>query len=469
MFSLRSTPYEALETKPQNPSLRTQAQETRSDLNPMLFRLKYYLVVFAGILSSSHGTLMRCQAQDGFRRYEGKHVEILTDLPDDPIVNAELRELPKAFDAAIPIWCEFFGVPLEEVTAWKATACIMLDKQRFRSAGLIPLAVPEFPYGFQYGDQLFVTEQPSAYYRRHLLIHEGTHWFMSRYFGANAPPWIMEGMAEYFGTHRWEYSQGKLIAPVIPIDKKDVPYWGRITRIQKDLDAGKAPSLEQIMQYNNTAHRRPEAYAWSWAAVVFMLNHPDTKPAFLEVLEQPMHPDATQTRWLFQRLRNRWPAIRESWNAFVSELEYGWTSAPGMLSVSEKPQLLGRQALKFTVASDKSWQASGFYVLQGAKLKIVADGKFEVAKTTSPWMSTADGVTLEYYRGQPLGKLMLGFAMPRKVEGETQKLQVVPLGMNSEIIAPLSGELHLRINESTKDLIGNQGSLEVEIELISRP
>ncbi|MEM7474891.1 MAG: DUF1570 domain-containing protein [Planctomycetota bacterium] len=408
-------------------------------------------------------------AQDGFRRFEGKYIELITDLPADPEVDLELQELPKAFDAAVPIWCEFFEVSPDDVASWKATACLMLDKQRFRSAGLIPAGVPEFPYGFQYGDQLFVTEQPSAYYRRHLLIHEGTHWFMSRQFGANAPPWIMEGMAEYFGTHRWEYSQGELFAPIIPVQKKEVPYWGRITRIQKDLETGKAPSLEQVMQYDNTAHRRPEAYAWSWAAVVFMLNHPDTREAYLDMLNQPMQPDPIQTRWLFQRLRSRWPAIRESWNAFVSDLEYGWTPEPGMLQVSPQPRKLGSQEIQLTLSTQESWQASGFYVLEGTKLQVRAKGKFRVAETSAPWISTADGVSLEYYRGQPLGRLMLGFAMPRNGTSKTEKLTIVPLGMESETVAPLSGELHFRINESPGALQDNQGDLQIELKLLSSP
>lgn len=405
---------------------------------------------------------------EGFRRYEGKYIELLTDLPDRADVNAELEQLPKAFDAAMPLWCEYFGVKLSEVEDWQAQACIMLEKERFRGAGLIPAGVPEFPYGFQYYDQLFVSEQPSAYYRRHLLIHEGTHWFMSRHFGANAPPWIMEGMAEWFGTHRWNSETQQLELSVVPADKTLVPYWGRVRKIREQLEAGTAPSLEDIMQYDNTAHRSVDAYAWSWAAVVFMVNHPDTKEAFREVLQQPMRPDMTQTRWLFAKLKARWPSIREQWNAFTSDLDYGWSPQGGMLTISNKPTKLAGSSTPITIHSDRSWQASSVYATAGSKIRIRATGSYEVAQLPKPWVCFADGVTLEYYRGQPLGRLMLAISTPRNKPSATQQITILPLATEAVVEMPQTGELHFRVNEASRERSDNQGELTVQIELLEK-
>ena len=197
-----------------------------------------------------------------------------------------------------------------------------------------------------------------------------------------------------------------------------------------------------------------------------MLNHPDTRQAFLEMLKQPMSPGKSQTRWLFQKLKARWPAIREAWNAYITELEYGWTPEAGMLQVSAQHKLLSGSSAEISVATEESWQASGYYVLRGSKLRIRAVGSYQVAETLKPWISYADGVTLEYYRGQPLGRLMLAFAMPRNGVSKTETLSVLPLGTEVEVTAPLSGELQFRVNESPSRLQDNQGTLRVVVEVL---
>lgn len=404
------------------------------------------------------------KGSDGFYHFAGKHLELVTDLPPD----AELERLPEVFDLAVPIWCETFGVAEDAVTDWKATAYVMLDRGRFKTAGVIPNQVPEFPYGYQYGNLLFVSEQPSAYYRRHLVLHEGTHWFMSRYFKGNAAPWIMEGMAELLGTHTWDPDAAHLSLNVLPQNKRDFPYWGRITRIHEDIDGGVAPSLDSILQYDNTAHRRVEAYAWSWAAVLFMTQHPRTREAFQEMLAQTHRPDGSQSRWLVRRLGKDWSRVREEWNSFITDLDYGYRTASGMLSISPQPKVLRDRAV-ISVGVNQSWQASGVVLRSGMKVRITAsDDLFVVRPGARPWMSSAGGITLEYFNGRPTGQLVMQQVAPRppKAVGATEKLEVLTVGQELIWTAEENGELHFRINESSADLVDNVGELELEIALI---
>ena len=41
----------------------------------------------------------------GIRKLEGKHITLYTDLP----AAREVDELPRVFDAAVPLWCDYFG------------------------------------------------------------------------------------------------------------------------------------------------------------------------------------------------------------------------------------------------------------------------------------------------------------------------------------------------------------------------
>ncbi len=140
-------------------------------------------------------------AAAGIRKLTGKHLTLYTDLPAD--TGPAVDELPRVFDAAVPLWCEYFGVDPAKPAEWKIVGSLMKDKERFLGAGLYSENLPPFPHGFSQGSQVWLYDQPSDYYRRHLLLHEGTHAFMNRWLGGAGPPWYMEGMAELLGTHQW--------------------------------------------------------------------------------------------------------------------------------------------------------------------------------------------------------------------------------------------------------------------------
>lgn len=403
------------------------------------------------------------EASGGFNKLSGSHLELITDLP----LTNDLKELPKVFDAAIPLWKEIFDVSDNQVKDWVCQGHIMLDRARFEQAGMIPLHLPNFPYGFQYGNQIWVSEQQSAYYRRHLLLHEGTHWFMNRKYGNNAPPWLMEGIAEWLGTHSWNSVTGELQLGVVPNSKSEVPYWGRMKIIREALDEGTAPSIETIMRYGNSAHREVEAYAWSWAAVLFFREHPRSRATFQRLLEMPLRPDNSVTSWFYRQLQNEWPEIRAEWNALLTDLDYGYTATPGMLMISPKDVRSFPQRSEFILDPSRSWQASGFLVKPGEKIRVQAQGSVILSRTPRPWQSYADGVTLEYHRGQPLGRLTMIIAEPTTDPTQTsQRLEPIALGSDLEITAQNAGELHFRLNEPAKNLADNEGELRLVITRI---
>lgn len=117
------------------------------------------------------------------RVVEGRYVRLISDVTESALAQNALQEgrppatnrLPvnlledwvRAFDAAVPQWCQFWQVPLERVDRWRVTMYVMGDKERFRREGLIPAAVPDFPHGYQWGDSAWVVLQPGDYYTRH--------------------------------------------------------------------------------------------------------------------------------------------------------------------------------------------------------------------------------------------------------------------------------------------------------------
>ncbi|MFO0943103.1 MAG: hypothetical protein U0930_20400 [Pirellulales bacterium] len=422
-------------------------------------------MAITGILCATIAGNARAQSADGFSRIVGKHITIVTDLPmTDSKTAAELQELPEVFEQAFAFWCEQFSVDRKSTQDWKVTLYVMLERERFRQAGLIPKDVPEFPNGWQYKDELWVMEQVSPYYRRHLILHEGTHWFMYRKYGFYDAPWLAEGMSELLGTHHW--LDKKLTMGVIPANQLEVPFWGRIKIIREQSAAGTAPSFEEILRYSKTAHQSLDAYAWSWAMIVFLKNHPDTRKIFEDLLRQQAMNSLEVEKWLRQRLNDRLPQIRTAWRSFVTELDYGYSAEPGMLRLSENiKKMSANDGSTISVSSKKGWQATGLTVNVRDELSIKASGKYSVAQQPKPWICTPAGVTLEYYRGQPLGKPMMVVLSPQIAEAAVELVDSIPIGDQANWTATEAGELFFRINESAGMLSDNEGEMTVEVSL----
>ena len=393
----------------------------------------------------------------GFHRVDGQRLTVVTDLP----VDDELRRLPLLFEQAMKNWSNLFSVPLGDANTWRVTMYLMLERQRFKDGGLLPPEIPEFPHGWQSGDKIWINEQPSPYYRRHLMLHEGTHWFMERKYGKYHAPWFMEGMAEWLATHR--VRNGILELAIIPNDKLEVPFWGRISVIQQQLSDGVSPSMEDIWRYSNTAHQLPDAYAWSWAMVLFLNHHPSTSGLMQAVLKQPAMSTSEMERWLRSRLRTKLPRLRSEWAAFVADLDYGYTPTSGILSLSAQPSPLNSE-VTLEIDTRLGWQASGIQVESGQELDISAEGEFVLAGLPRPWTSFPDGVTLEYYRGMPIGKLMMTIVGPiAKEPATTSAPAITPVGSKATVVTQTSGEVFFRINEPSGSLGDNSGMVTIRI------
>ena len=144
------------------------------------------------------------------RRLESKHLTLITDLPPSEQVDA----LPALFDQAFPQWCAYFGVDAGQLDAWHVQGHLMKSRPRFEAAGLIPPGMHEFRSGYAEGSKLWCYDQTSEYYRRHLLLHEGTHAFMHTILNGVGPSWYAEGIAELLATHR--LADGQLTLNCLP-------------------------------------------------------------------------------------------------------------------------------------------------------------------------------------------------------------------------------------------------------------
>lgn len=393
----------------------------------------------------------------GIRKISGKHLDLYTDLPRAPA----LDELPKIFDMAVPQWCEYTGLDPMVVEKWRLVGCLIVDRAKFERCGLVPADLPKFLHGLQRGKRIWWYEQDSDYFRRHLMLHEGTHAFFDAFCSGLGPAWYAEGMADMLATHAWR--EGKLTLNIMPQSKTEYPNWGRIKLIKDDVAAGVPRSLTSVIHVNNIPFAATDYYAWSWGACVFFDHDPARREAFRELVRHVDEP--------LDRFAERVMAIgddpgklAEEWQVFSRELDYGYDVARSAM-VHKKDIKPPAADDKAEIAASRSWQSTGWQVKEGLKYQLTATGRYQVAKGPKPWISEPDGVTLRYFRGVPLGQLQAAISTAHKDDPEaaTPLLSPVRVGNGREWVAQSDGVLYLRINDSPAERSDNDGQCTVTI------
>ncbi len=399
-------------------------------------------------------------SQSGIRRLQSKHLELYTDLASTP----EVDLLPHLFDLAVPQWRDYFRIPSERVRLWKMRGYLMSDKERFRKIGLLPDNLPPFLNGYQRGHEIWMYEQPSAYYRRHIVLHEGTHAFMDCLLGGKGPPWYSEGMAELMATHSWKAKHLQL--GYFPRNRDEVESWGRIKIIREDVAAGDAKSIHQVMLYGPRAHLQVGPYGWCWAACALM----DGTPRFHDAFRQlPQHVQENPSTFIQTTLRLFGPNIgqlNQQWQLFTHRIEYGYDVQREAI-VNVENRSLPAEGREVVVSTERGWQSTGIQVAAGATYLLEASGRYQIAETSKVWWCEPPGVTIRYYAGQPLG-IVLAAADDASDSPTymTQLLSAKPVGDKRELTFARSGTLYLRINDSPAELADNRGEARVRIRQI---
>jgi hypothetical protein len=323
----------------------------------------------------------------------------------------------------------------------------------------MPDYLPAFQNGYSWNYDLWLYDQPSDYYRRHLLLHEGTHGFMNTVLGSCGPPWYMEGIAELLATHRWK--DGRLELSTMPADRSEVPMWGRIKIIRDAYAERRAWRLKRVLQYAPDNQSETDPYAWCWGLATLLDGHPAYRERFRRLRELVTVPDFTER--FCELFAADWADLSDQWQVFVADLEYGYDVARNAIDFAPGRPLTNETA-KVTVAADRGWQNSGLRLEAGKTYRLTAAGRYQVAGVPQIWWCEPGGVSIRYYRGQPLGLLLAAVrADEGSADGLTPLVRPVAVGLQADLTPQHTGTLYLRINDSAAELADNSGTVSVEI------
>jgi len=392
------------------------------------------------------------------RKFTSRRLVLYSDIDERTAVR-----LPPLVDALYEELVAYFGElpPARDGAEWQITGYVMRDPERFSAAGLVPSSLPPFHHGLNRRRRFWMHEQSFDYYLEHLLLHEATHCFMTTLPGPSGPAWYMEGMAEHFATHR-ALSNGDIEFRIIPSMPDETQGFDRLTLIRKEVDAGRAQSLDGVFSISEAAFAEPLPYAWSWAACVFLDSQPDCRGRFRELGDNALR---SRFRAEFdQRFAADADVLQVRWRLFVHTLCYGYETDRAFLVV-DKADSSSQRAADVTVRADAGWQSMRMHLKQGATYELTAAGQFSLADSPRSWSSEANGISVEYADERPLGRLLAAVVGDDlRLPAATQTLlKPIDVGGRARLTAPIDGTLYLRINDRWDRLADNRGELTVRV------
>ena len=392
---------------------------------------------------------------------DGRYIHLTTDLAS----SAEADSLVASFDAAVMQWIQFWNVQDDAITNFKVEACVIGNKADFKRRGLIPAEVPDFPFGYARGNQVWVLAQQSEYYTRHLLLHEGAHSLAYHLFNGAGPTWYQEGSAELLATHLGKNRD--ITINRIPPTRDDAPFWGRFKRMNQAREKSEVPSFDTVMGYQPNLTGDVATYSWSWAACMVLSVYPEYRPAFLAAAQQGQETGPLFNRKLKTALGAQWPILAARWRLTCNDLDYGYDWKREQVSLSAKDPIWDGKDLTLQVQPDRGWQSCGVRIPRGASIRVTAAGEITLAEQPKPWVSQPPGITFQYHHGRPLGQLQMCL-LPNATNPQATRVEPLKIqGFNDPAVlkVPEYSWLLFRVNDAVGERSDNRGSYQVTLQV----
>ncbi len=208
-------------------------------------------------------------AQPSLETYETKYYKLATDLDQDG-ARAAIRHITLMAEEYYER-TRGFGKTVNE----RLPIFILRSPATYRELGGMPGTAGVFIHDRAGGDRLMAMVRESDPGESwHVIQHEGFHQFSAASIGRDLPPWVNEGLAEYFGEG--VFTGDAFYTGFVPQE--------RLADIRAAIRAHKLRPLEEMMQmsheiWNSTiglAHDKAGTnYNQAWAMVQFLAHGDD--------------------------------------------------------------------------------------------------------------------------------------------------------------------------------------------------
>ncbi len=399
-------------------------------------------------------------AAAGIHVLESERLILLTDRDPESV-----REIPSLADALYDVLEQQCGKlrPAPSGASFRAVGCLMADTERFQDAGLVPNTVLDMRHGEQTGYRFWARDQKTAYYRRHLVLHEFVHAYMTIDTAQDDVPsrWFMEGAAEFFATHFASADPPEF--GVIPTSFEGFEDWGRISAIRRrrndrpteEIGFQGFPSLDDVFNENTGQGGEDGKYSWWWALSWMLSEHPEYSASWNKLCHCRGAVEFQQE--MSELMDTQGTRLRTDWLLFVESLSESFDHERSF-PIHRPVATAGRTEI--SLLADRGWQDTGRELMPGELVSLSCSGQCVLNETTGPWIAEPNGITLEYNQGCPIGEVVAvlvtgsGNAVSRRIK----------IGLSGHITATQPSRLWLQINDDAGQRSNNSGAYVVSIQ-----
>ena len=243
--------------------------------------------IIAPTLLLSIWTPARISAAVQLKEYDTPYYIIYTDLDEDSEKEAAIR-MTKMAEEYHDRTKDFAGVIREKLPFY-----LYRSPQDYYDAGGLPGSAGVFIIDQDHGKLMAIAGQKATLNTWHTVQHEGFHQFAHAVIGGNLPPWLNEGLAEYFGEGLFT-GDGFVMGIVPP--------W-RLKRLKDSITKNTLQPIPRIMLMSPQDWRAALSianYDQAWSMVHFLVHGENGKyqQAFSACIREISQGQPFEKAWL---------------------------------------------------------------------------------------------------------------------------------------------------------------------------
>ncbi|MCP4505497.1 MAG: hypothetical protein GY826_03780, partial [Fuerstiella sp.] len=220
----------------------------------------------------------------------------------------------------------------------------------------------------------------------------------------------------------------------------------RGTQTASDTEQLTIPTLDDVMPNDAKLFTRYSQYATSWALCWFLQSHPDYREHFHPLAKLRTRAEIAATVGpLRERLQ---PQIKIDWLLFVEALRENYDierSFPVHSKTTITTTELATAVATCEIQAALDWQDSGLRLAAGESVNVKCSGRFSVNDRPKPWISEPQGISIDYFRGLPLGQVVATLV---RTDGDSISNRI-SVGTGTTITTAHDVSVWLQVNDSS--------------------
>lgn len=275
-----------------------------------------------------------------------------------------------------------------------------------------------------------------------VVQHESVHAYCNQTLGGTGPTWYSEGMAEMGAYWKEGERAVQIRSPVIDY-----------------LTHAEPKKLLDIVAAGQITGDSWQAYGWRWAICHLLASNPNYAKRFKRLGKGMMAGERVTFESAFGDVAAE---ISFEYDQFVANFGNGYRADLCAWQWKPAKALAPKARVRRTVEAAAGWQAARVRVAEKKTYEYLAEGTWQTSPASEPISADGRAASDENSENESSDLSSTHGCLMAVVLTDSYTLsKPFPLGTRGTFVAPVSGRLYLRCQDSWTQISDNQGSLDV--------